>query len=173
MIVGYRLCKTRYSAASGQGARQYGGRWNRSGIAAVYAAESRALCILERFVHLVRLPHDEAFTRIVIPASVSTCEIKVQDLFSGWSDPVESPLTQALAVDTMTRHDAAVLPRRAVHRDQPGSPRVRANPLRRAGRVHLRRPAHPSSLTYSSSSTSPERAALAAATILSACGPGT
>ena len=109
MIVGYRLCKTRYSAASGEGARRSGGRWNRSGIAAVYAAESRALCILERLVHLVRLPHDEAFTRIVIPASVSTCEIKVQDLFGGWSDPVESPLTQALAVDTMTRHDAAVL----------------------------------------------------------------
>ncbi len=34
--------------------------------------ESRALCILERLVHLVRLPHDEAFTRIQIPDSVSS-----------------------------------------------------------------------------------------------------
>jgi RES domain-containing protein len=39
-------------AFSGEGARLYGGRWNRRGHAVVYASESRALAVLEAFVHL-------------------------------------------------------------------------------------------------------------------------
>jgi RES domain-containing protein len=37
---------------SGEGARLYGGRWNPPGRAVVYASESRALAVLETFVHL-------------------------------------------------------------------------------------------------------------------------
>lgn len=37
---------------SGEGARRYGGRWNPPGAAVVYASESRALAVLETFVHL-------------------------------------------------------------------------------------------------------------------------
>jgi RES domain-containing protein len=39
-------------ALSGEGARLYGGCWNPPGVAVVYASESRALAVLETFVHL-------------------------------------------------------------------------------------------------------------------------
>ena len=50
----YRLVKAGRAddVLSGEGARLYGGRWNPPGTAVVYASESRALAVLEAFVHL-------------------------------------------------------------------------------------------------------------------------
>jgi RES domain-containing protein len=50
----WRLCRRRYAsdAASGEGARLYGGRWNSRGVRMVYASTSLALAAMETFVHL-------------------------------------------------------------------------------------------------------------------------
>ena len=76
--------------------RRFGGRWNPVGVPAIYLAQTRALCILERLVHLVRLPHDEAFTRVYIPPGMPTVNLKRRDLPPGWDDPVESSKTQQM-----------------------------------------------------------------------------
>lgn len=49
----YRLVKAKHAvdAFSGEGARVYGGRWNRVGTPMVYAAQSRALAAMETLVH--------------------------------------------------------------------------------------------------------------------------
>ena len=54
MTTVYRLVRAarRDDALSGEGARRCGGRWNPPGSAVVYASESRALAVLETFVHL-------------------------------------------------------------------------------------------------------------------------
>lgn len=50
----YRLIKAKYAddPLDPQGAKQYGGRWNSKGVAAVYVSDSIALAALERLVHL-------------------------------------------------------------------------------------------------------------------------
>ncbi len=54
MIRVYRLIKAARAedAFSGEGARLYGGRWNPPGYPVVYTSQSRALAVLEMFVHL-------------------------------------------------------------------------------------------------------------------------
>ena len=50
----WRICRRRYlaEAASGEGARRYGGRWNSRGVRVVYASTSLALAAVETFVNL-------------------------------------------------------------------------------------------------------------------------
>ena len=54
IVAAWRLVKTRHLAGAfdGEGAREYGGRWNSPGVAVVYLAESLALAALEVLVHL-------------------------------------------------------------------------------------------------------------------------
>lgn len=50
----WRICRRRYAAdaATGEGARLYGGRWNSRGIRVVYGSTSLALAAVETFVNL-------------------------------------------------------------------------------------------------------------------------
>jgi RES domain-containing protein len=48
----WRLARRTFAALDGEGARLYGGRWNRVGQPVVYAAQNLSLAILEVIVHL-------------------------------------------------------------------------------------------------------------------------
>lgn len=54
MVVAWRIVKRKHAkkAFTGEGARQFGGRWNSPGVAIVYTAESQSLAALEILVHL-------------------------------------------------------------------------------------------------------------------------
>jgi RES domain-containing protein len=53
-ITAWRTTRKKYirEAFSGEGAKQFGGRWNPAGYPVVYTAESLSLAILELMVHL-------------------------------------------------------------------------------------------------------------------------
>ena len=50
----WRICRLRFAAAAatGEGARLYGGRWNSPGLRVVYASTSLALAAVETFVNI-------------------------------------------------------------------------------------------------------------------------
>ena len=54
ILTAWRITKRKHArtAFSGEGARQFGGRWNHPGVSMVYAAETRSLAALEILVHL-------------------------------------------------------------------------------------------------------------------------
>lgn len=51
-MLAWRLCREGFADLAGEGARQYGGRWNSPGRPMVYAASEPALAVLEVRVHL-------------------------------------------------------------------------------------------------------------------------
>ena len=92
-ITAWRIAQVRYldgideafgqGAFSGEGARLYGGRWNSRGVPVAYAAASRALALLEVFVHLGP-PHVHR-RYVLIPATFEEEHVEeVSDPPDGW-----------------------------------------------------------------------------------------
>jgi len=78
----YRIGKSQYiKDISGTGAKLYGGRWNRKGLALLYTAEHRSLAALEVLVHLNRneLPDDLKLLSLDIPEE-SITEISQEEI---------------------------------------------------------------------------------------------
>jgi len=93
----YRIVKKRHvlSAFSGEGAKAYGGRWNRPGIPMVYAAESRALAALETLAHFQGAGrHIElVMFEIEIPAPLMK-RVDESSMPPGWRTPDPRAATQ-------------------------------------------------------------------------------
>ena len=100
MIRVWRLCQVvhRAIAFSGEGARRYGGRWNRKGRPVVYTAATQSLAALEILVHVDTdlVPNDFVAFAVDIPEFLTSEHIRPEDLAPHWRDedpPLTSPLS--------------------------------------------------------------------------------
>lgn len=84
----FRITKKRYADdLSGEGARLYGGRWNRKGTPALYTSESVSLAAMEVLVNLpaAELPDDLQLLTLNVSDDAGMDEIQVNDLPGGWT----------------------------------------------------------------------------------------
>ena len=84
----WRMCRRRYvaEAASGEGARLYGGRWNSRGVRVVYASTSLALATVETFVNLEPnlRPKDLVSIEGEIPETLEVERVHLKALAPRW-----------------------------------------------------------------------------------------
>ena len=87
----YRLCRAAYASLDGEGARLYGGRWNRPGSRVVYTSASLALASLEYMVHVPAelAPQDLVALTIHIPDEIAPEHLDVDALPSDWHQFVD------------------------------------------------------------------------------------
>lgn len=83
----YRLSKEQYIRdLSGEGARLYGGRWNRKGTAILYTSEHCSLALLELMVHTPHnlLPEEMSLLKLFVPDELTIVTIDKQQLPTNW-----------------------------------------------------------------------------------------
>jgi RES domain-containing protein len=92
----WRICRERYAAAaaSGEGARLYGGRWNSRGVGVVYASTSLALAAMETFVHLepTLRPADLVWIEGEIPDVLAVSRLDPNTLPEDWHETRDESL---------------------------------------------------------------------------------
>jgi len=92
----WRICRSRYAAeaASGEGSRRYGGRWNSRGVRLVYASTSLALAAVETFVNMEPnlRPADLVSIEGDIPDSLAIGRIEVKTLPGNWHETRDEAL---------------------------------------------------------------------------------
>jgi RES domain-containing protein len=105
----YRICKAKYPANDGEGARRAGGRWNHKGTAILYCGATASLCALEVLAHSSMLPADMIVVQARVPNSLPIQTVEESDLPPGWSSPIPSKKTQDLGTDWVRSGATAVL----------------------------------------------------------------
>ena len=105
----YRICKAKYPANDGEGARRAGGRWNHKGTAVLYCGATASLCALELLAHSAMLPTDMIVVQARVPKTLSMQTVEESDLPPNWSSPIPSKKTQGLGTDRVRSRATAVL----------------------------------------------------------------
>jgi RES domain-containing protein len=92
----WRICRRRYAAeaATGEGARLVGGRWNSRGVRVVYASTSLALAAVETFVNLEPnlLPRDLVSIEGDIPDELEIGRLDTKELPTRWCESRDESL---------------------------------------------------------------------------------
>lgn len=95
----------------GEGARRFGGRWNRPGTAVVYTSENLSLAALEHFVHLDpdTSPTDLVIIGAELPPGLSVRTLAISDLPPGWRTYPAPEALQELGTAWARSGEAAAL----------------------------------------------------------------
>lgn len=111
MLTVWRLVTARFakSAFTGEGARLYGGRWNRKGVALVYTSASQSLAMLEMLVQDEPLRAQYVAIDVRIPKAVAIDRIKAEELPANWRDVAAREKLQLLGMQWAAKQSAAVL----------------------------------------------------------------
>ena len=111
MLTVWRLVTARFAdtAFSGDGARLYGGRWNRKGVPLVYAAGSQSLAVLEMLVQDEPLRARYVMIRVRIPEEVRIRYLKIADLPQDWRDLAAREQLQKIGTEWARKRTGAVL----------------------------------------------------------------
>lgn len=111
MLTVWRLVTARFarSAFAGEGARLYGGRWNRKGVSLVYTAASQSLAVLEMLVQDEPLRARYVMIEARIPKGIAIDRIEIADLPSDWRDIAAREKLQAIGTEWARKQSAAVL----------------------------------------------------------------
>lgn len=111
MLTVWRLVTARFAdtAFSGEGARLYGGRWNRKGVPLVYTAASQSLAMLELLVQDEPLRARYVMIPARIPRAVKIEQINPARLPADWRQLAARDQLQTIGGDWARRLSSAVL----------------------------------------------------------------
>ena len=107
----WRLTHFKHVAPDGEGARRYGGRWNRPGTPIVYTSGTLSLAVLEFLVHVDSdlLPESLVSVRATIPESVLIQTVQLSDLPGHWKDKIIPVAVQDLGTSWANAATSPVL----------------------------------------------------------------
>jgi RES domain-containing protein len=110
-VIAWRLMHKKHVAPDGEGARRYGGRWNRPGTPIVYTSGTLSLAVLEFLVHVDSdiFPDSLVRVRATIPESVLIQTIRPSDLPRNWKDKIIPVAVQDLGTSWANAATSAVL----------------------------------------------------------------
>ena len=118
----FRIAKTRYiDDLSGEGARLFGGRWNKVGDAMLYFSQNLSLSLLEIIVHVdyAELPLDYSFIEVEIPdSSIKTIQ-SIDFIKPKWSTEAAVNQLQLFGSNWLKKNEglAMKVPSAVLHQD--------------------------------------------------------
>jgi len=111
MLSVWRLVTVRFAdtAFSGEGARDYGGRWNQKGIPLVYTAGSQSLAMLEMLVQDEPLRARYIMIPAGIPTGMKIDRVSFEQLPSNWRNRTALERLRTIGTEWATQLSSAVL----------------------------------------------------------------
>ena len=111
MLRVWRLVTARFAetAFSGEGARRYGGRWNRKGVPVVYTAGSLSLAMLEMLVQDQPLRARYVTIAAEVPPGLDIERADIDRLPAAWRAPAALETLRTIGRERAARLASAVL----------------------------------------------------------------